>query len=286
MNLNPSFSPNPIEDLRQLLSFGFMVNALLAGTIVAVLGASVGWYMVLRRQSFSGHTLSVMAFPGAAGAALIGLPISLGYYLACGGAAVAMAGRARPRHRGASGDTAIVGTVQAVGLALGYLFLSLGHAILGGPETLLFGTVLGVTRTQVYVLLGVAVAVIALLALIARPLLLASVDAEVADARGVPVRLLDAGFLVILGVAVAATSQITGALLVFALLVAPPATAQLVTMRPARSLLLAIGAAVLVTWLGLGVAYFSPWPVGFYTTSFAAGLYVLTWAITRHRSRR
>ena len=286
MSLNPSLSPNPIEDLRQLLSFGFMVNALLAGTIVAVLAATVGWYMVLRRQSFSGHTLSVMAFPGAAGAALVGLPTALGYYLACGGAAAAMAGRARPRRRGPTGDTAVVGTVQAAGLALGYLFLSLGHAILGGPETLLFGTVLGVTRTQVYVLLGVAVAVVVLLALIGRPLLLASVDAEVADARGVPVRLLDAGFLLILGIAVAATSQITGALLVFALLVAPPASAQLVTMRPARSLLLAIAAAVLVTWLGLGVAYFSPWPVGFYTTTFATALYVLTWAVTRHRRRR
>ncbi len=289
MSLNPSLSPNPIEDLRQLLSYGFMVNALLAGTIVAVLAATVGWYMVLRRQSFSGHTLSVMAFPGAAGAALIGIPTALGYYLACGGAALAMAGRpggARPRHRGSSGDTAIVGTVQAAGLALGYWFLSLGHAILGGPETLLFGTVLGVTRTEVYVLLGVAVGVIALVALVGRPLLLASIDAEVADARGIPVRLLDAAFLLILGLAVAATSQITGALLVFALLVAPPATAQLVTMRPGRSLLLAIAAAVLVTWLGLGVAYFSPWPVGFYTTTFAAGLYVLTWAVTRRRSRR
>ncbi len=132
-----------------------------------------------------------------------------------------------------------------------------------------------------------AVAVIGLLlARSARPLLLTSVDAEIADARGIPVRLLDAGFLLILGLAVAATSQITGALLVFALLVAPPATAQLVTMRPARSLVLAIAFGVLVTWLGLGVAYFSPWPVGFYTTTFAAGLYVLTWLITRRWSRR
>jgi zinc/manganese transport system permease protein len=286
MSLNPSLTVNPIEDLRQLFSFAFMVNALAAGTIVAVLAATVGWYMVLRRQSFSGHTLSVMAFPGAAGAALIGLPTALGYYLACGGAAVAMAGRRRERHTALSGDTAVVGTVQAVGLAAGYLFLSLNHELLGGPETLLFGTVLGVTRTQVFVLLAITVVVIALLALIARPLLLTSVDAEIADARGIPVRALDAGFLLILGIAVAATSQITGALLVFALLVAPPATAQLVTMRPLRSLALSIAAAALVTWLGLGVAYFSPWPVGFYTTTFAAGLYVLTWAFTRRRRPR
>lgn len=286
MSLNPSLSLNPVEDIRQLLSFAFMVNALAAGTIVAVLAATVGWYMVLRRQSFSGHTLSVMAFPGAAGAALIGLPTALGYYLACGGAAIAMAGRRQPRRTASSGDTAVVGTVQAVGLAAGYLFLSLNHELLGGPETLLFVTVLGVTRSQVFVLLAITVAVIALLALIARPLLLTSVDSANAHARGIPVRALDAGFLLLLGIAVAATSQITGALLVFALLVAPPAAAQLVTMRPLRSLALSVAAAVLVTWLGLGVAYFSPWPVGFYTTTFAAALYVFTWALTRRRRRR
>jgi zinc/manganese transport system permease protein len=284
MNLNPTLSLNPIEDIRLLVSFPFMVHALLAGTIVAVLAAVIGWYMVLRRQTFSGHTLSVMAFPGATGAALIGLPTTLGYYVACGGAALAMAGRAHPRRASRSGDTAIVGTVQAIGLAAGYLFLSLNGAVLGGPETLLFGTVLGVTATQVLVLLAVTVVVVALLALIARPLLLASLDAEVADARGVPVRLLDGAFLLLLGIAVAATSQITGVLLVFALLVAPPATAQLVTMRPGRSLAIAIVAALLISWLGLGVAYFSPWPVGFWTTSFAAGLYVLTWAFTRRRN--
>jgi zinc/manganese transport system permease protein len=281
MNLNPTLSLNPIEDIRLLVSFPFMVHALLAGTIVAVLAAVIGWYMVLRRQTFSGHTLSVMAFPGATGAALIGLPTTLGYYVACGGAALAMAGRAHPWRASRSGDTAIVGTVQAIGLAAGYLFLSLNGAVLGGPETLLFGTVLGVTATQVLVLLAVTLVVVALLALIARPLRLASLDAE---ARGVPVRLLDGAFLLLLGIAVAATSQITGVLLVFALLVAPPATAQLVTMRPGRSLAIAIVAALLISWLGLGVAYFSPWPVGFWTTSFAAGLYVLTWAFTRRRN--
>jgi zinc/manganese transport system permease protein len=284
MNLNPTLSLNPIEDIRLLVSFPFMVHALLAGTIVAVLAAVIGWYMVLRRQTFSGHTLSVMAFPGATGAALIGLPTTLGYYVACGGVALAMAGRAHPRRASRSGDTAIVGTVQAIGLAAGYLFLSLNGAVLGGPETLLFGTVLGVTATQVLVLLAVTLVVVALLALIARPLRLASLDAEVADARGVPVRLLDGAFLLLLGIAVAATSQITGVLLVFALLVAPPATAQLVTMRPGRSLAIAIVAALLISWLGLSVAYFSPWPVGFWTTSFAAGLYVLTWAFTRRRN--
>ena len=232
-----------------------------------------------------------MAFPGATGAALAGLPAALGYYLACGGAALAMSRGPRPHSRdhSHSGETALIGTVQTVGLGIGYLFLSLNHAVLGGPETLLFGTLLGITGSQVLVLLGVALAVLAALAMIARPLLFATIDPEVAGARGVPVRMLDTGFLVILGLAVAATSQITGALLVFALLVAPPATAQLMTMRPGLGLGLSVVFALLVTWLGLGVAYFSIYPVGFYTTTFAAGLYVIvraTRAVAARRSQR
>jgi zinc/manganese transport system permease protein len=273
--VSPSPSLNLVEDVRQVLTYEFMVNAVAAGTIVAVLAAVVGWFMVLRRQSFSGHSLSVMAFPGATGAALAGLSASLGYYAACGGAALAMASRPRPRPRGRSGDTAIVGTIQAVGLAAGYLFLSLNHSVLGGPESLLFGTVLGITRTQVLVLLGVAAIALIALTVIGRPLLLATLDPETAGARGVPVRRLDVAFLLILGASVAAISQITGALLVFALLVAPAATAQVITMRPGRSLLAAVALGLLVTWLGLGVAYFSIYPVGFYVTTFAAAAYLL-----------
>ena len=80
---NPTLSLDPTKDVHELFTYPFMVNALEAATIVAVLAAVVGWYMVLRRQSFAGHTLSVMAFPGATGAALAGLPTSLGYYVAC-----------------------------------------------------------------------------------------------------------------------------------------------------------------------------------------------------------
>jgi len=285
--MTPSLSLDPVSDVRQLLTFPFMVNALQAGTIVAVLAAVVGWYMVLRRQSFAGHTLSVMAFPGATGAALVGLPSAVGYYLACTIAALAMGRTSRLSQYGGSDQTAAIGTIQTVGLAAGFLFLSLNQAVLGGPETLLFGTFLGVTRGQVLALLIVAAVALGALALLARPLTFATVDREVARARGVPVGLLDAGFLLILALAIAATSQITGALLVFALLVAPPASAQLVTSAPLAGLALSVGFAVAIVWLGLGIAYFSIYPVGFYITTFAFGLYVLLragrWAWSRRR---
>ncbi len=272
--MNPSLSPDLITDVRELFVYPFMVNALAAGTIVAVLASVVGWYVVLRRQTFASHTLSVMAFPGAAGASLAGLPAALGYYVACTVAALAIgrAGGTRPRGRG--GETATIGTVQTVGLAAGFLFLSLDHSVLSEPDSLLFGTFLGVTHTEVLVLLAVAVAAIALLTVIARPLLFATVDRDVAQATGVPVGLIDAGFLLILALAIASTSQITGALLVFALLVAPPACAQLVTTRPLAGLALSVGFALAIVWLGLGIAYFSIYPVGFYVTTFAFGLYV------------
>ncbi len=271
--MNPTLSLNPVDDVNQLLTFPFMVHALEAGTIVAVLAAVVGWYMVLRRQSFAGHTLSVMAFPGASGAALAGIPSALGYYLACGAAALAMS-RTRGGRQGGT-ETALIGTVQTVGLAAGYLFLSLNHAVLGDAENLLFGTFLGVTAGQVLGLLAVAAAALLGLALIARPLLFATVDPDVARARGTPVGLLDAGFLLILAGAVAATSQVTGALLVFALLVAPAAAAQRITLRPLAGLLLSVLFALLIAWLGLGIAYFSTYPVGFYMTTFAFALYVV-----------
>jgi zinc/manganese transport system permease protein len=281
--MTPSLSPNPIEDLHQLVTYPFMVNALEAGTIVAVLAGIVGWYVVLRRAAFASHTLSVMAFPGAAGAALAGLPTALGYYVACTAAALAIgrSGRAGRPGRTQGGESAVIGTVQTVGLAAGFLFLSLNAAVLGGPETLLFGTFLGITRGQVLGLLLVALAALAILAALTRPLLFASVDREVARASGVPVALLDALFLLVLGLAIAAISQLTGALLVFALLVAPPAAAQRLTLRPAIGLILSVAFALVTIWLALAIAYFSIYPVGFYVTTIGFVIYVLARAARR-----
>jgi zinc/manganese transport system permease protein len=195
--------------------------------------------------------------------------------VACGLGALALSAVTSGETRSISHESAAIGSVQAFALGLGFLFVSLYHGLLNGLESLLFGTFLGITDDQVLVLLIVALAVLALLAAVARPLLFASVDADVARASGVPVTALSAGFLLLLGLAVAATSQITGALLVFALLVTPAATAQLVTPRPALSLALSVAIALLVTWLGLAIAYFSVYPVGFYVTSLSFGLYVV-----------
>ena len=115
--MNVSFSADPLTDLQELVRFQFMVNALWAGTIVAVLAAVVGWYMLVRRQAFAGHTLSVMAFPGASGAALAGLPVTWGFYVACALAALGI-GRLGPRGAERRVQGATIGTVLGGGAGL------------------------------------------------------------------------------------------------------------------------------------------------------------------------
>lgn len=280
-------SADPVSDLQQLTAYPFMVSALEAGTLVAVMAGVAGWFMVLRRESFAGHSLSMMAFPGASAALLLGLPAAAGYFGFCVAAALVIgssAGSAAPGRRGA--ETALTGTVQAFGLACGFLFLSLYRGVLASYEDLLFGDFLGITRGQVLTLALVSVAVLGFFALAGRPLLFASIDAPVARASGVPVRRLALGFLLVLGLAVAATAQITGALLVFALLVAPAASARLITARIGASLALSVILGVAITWVGLGLAYFYNRPVGFYITSLAFGVYLLARAARALIDRR
>jgi zinc/manganese transport system permease protein len=270
---------NPVHDVRELFTYPFMQHALAAGTIVAVMAGVVGWFMVLRRQTFAGHTLSLTAFTGASAAAYAGIPITAGYFGVCGLGALALAAAAGPR-RSLSTESAATGSVQALALALGFLFVSLYHGILDDLNSLLFGTFLGITRGQVLTLLVVAAISIALVAIAARPLLFASVDPDVAYAAGIRVQLVGLGFLLVLGLSVAETSQITGALLVFALLVTPAATAQRLTSRPLAGVAVSVALALGVTWLGLTLAYFSVYPVGFWITSLSFALYVLARAAT------
>jgi zinc/manganese transport system permease protein len=279
------FSWNLIADLRDMWSLPFMVNAFRAGTIVAVLAGLVGWFMVLRRQSFAGHTLALVGFPGAAAAVWLGIGLAYGYFAAGVAAALVIAVIQQRGSRGYTEQSAVIGTVQTFALASGMLFVALYKGFLNGTNALLFGSFLGITTNQVTTLVIVAVATLAGLAAIGRPLLFASIDTDVAAARGVPTRALNTAFLVLLGFTAAEVSQITGALLVFALMVLPPATAQLLTTRPARGLLLSVALALATVWVALFVAYYSPYPIGFWLTSIAFIVYAGSMATTRRRPR-
>jgi len=274
---------NLLDDIRALLAFHFMLNALRAGTIVAVVAGAVGYFMVLRRQAFAGHTLAVIGFPGAAGATWLGISPVFGYFGMCiTGALIigALPGgdRANAGLGGYGEESAVIGTVQAFALACGFLFVSLYRGFLSGLNNLLFGTIIGVTDDQVLTLLVAGALVLGVLAVLARPLLFASLDPAVAAARGVPVRLVSVAFLVLLGIATAGTSQVTGSLLVFALLVAPAATAARLTARPALGVALSVLIALTVTWAGEGIAFFSPYPIGFWVTTLAFAAFLLATA--------
>ncbi len=275
MNGSPHLTWNLVRDVTQLFDFPFMVNAFRAGTIVAITAALVGWFMVLRRQTFAGHTLALVAFPGASGAILVGVSATYGFFGFTIGAALLIAAFSQPGRRGYSEQSAIIGTVQALALACGFLFVSLSHRNVTGVQALLFGSFVGITKDQVAVLFFGALIVLGALGFIARPLLFASVDPDVAAARGVPVRMLSVLFLLLLGVAAAEASQITGSLLIFALLVLPAATAELLISKPSMSLVAAVIIAVLVTWLGLAMSYYNDYPIGFHVTTIAFAAYLL-----------
>ena len=166
-------------------------------------------------------------------------------------------------------------------LACGFLFVSLYGGFLTGLNALLFGSFLGVTVGQVWLLLAVAAAALAALAAMGRPLLFTSIDPAVARARRLPVRMLSTAFLIVLGAAAAEASQITGALLVFALLVMPASAAQTLTARPALSLTLSVVIGVVVTWAGLIAAYYTPFPIGFFVTTFAFVIYLVSHGLRR-----
>jgi zinc/manganese transport system permease protein len=256
-----------------VFSYHFMVNAFRAGTVVAVIAGVVGWFVVLRGQSYAAHTLSLVGFPGAAAAVWLGVSASLGFFAFCTAAALVIALVPRSSGRAFSEESAVIGTVQAFALACGLLFVSLYEGFLNGITGLLFGNFLGITDAQVVTLALTGLVCVTVLAGVGRPLLFASIDPDVATARGIPAHALSVVFLVVLGLAVAEASQITGSLLVFALLVVPAAAAQRVTARPGVGLALSVGFGLAIVWSGLTIAYSSSYPVGFWISTIALGVY-------------
>ena len=281
----PRLSWDLHRDLHLLLQYPFMRNAFVAGAVAALMCGAIGWFAVLRGETYAAHTLATVAFPGASGAVYLGLAPLVGYF----GFAVAGAGLIAWLSPPGSGHgerhSATVGAVQAMALALGFWFVSLYRGFLSSLSGFLFGSFLGVTRDDVMVLTLTAIVALSLLAALGRPLLFASVDPRVAEAAGVPVRAVSLLYLILLGCAVAEASQFTGVLLVLALIVVPAATASAVTARPALGLALSVGLALATVWAGLGAAYFTNRPVGFWVTSVGFAGYVVARAVAAVRNR-
>jgi len=273
-----------------VLAHPFLRSAYGAGTAIAVASGLVGYVVVLRGQVFAGDALSHVAFTGALAALAFGVDLRLGLYGGC----VAFALLLAVLGRRSEADDTVVGSVFAWVLGLGALFLSLfttsstGTGGDGGTTgvNVLFGSILGLSgaqaRTDALVSAAVAVALVAM----ARPLVFASLDPAVARSRGVPVRWLSTGFLVLLGVTAGVATQAVGALLLLGLLAAPAGAAQRLTARPFRAMWLSAGIAVGSMWVGLTVAYLAPTvPPSFGILGVATAVYLGTLAVTA-RARR
>ena len=267
-----------MHDMRQMLAYPFMVNALRAGTIVAVVAGAVGWVMVLRRESFAGHTLAVVGFPGAAAATWLGFAAGYGYFAACIVAAVVIAPLPARRAAGCAARVSsppVIGTVQAFALAAGMLFVSLYKGFLSGLTNLLFGTIAGVTGQQVSCCSSPRCR--ACRAAADRQAAAVGLDGSRSRcAHGVPVRLVGGA------VPGAAGCRRGGH---------QPGHRQPAGVRaaggpgrgrassspavPALGIAMSVVIALAVTWLGMGFAYFSPYPIGFWVSSFAFAVYLL-----------
>jgi zinc/manganese transport system permease protein len=264
-----------------MFDYDFMVDAFLAATIVAVVAGLVGYFLVLRGQTFAGHALSHVGFTGATGAVLIGVPPLWGLVAMTLIAGIGM-GLFGEKLQGR--DVAI-GMVLACSLGLGLLFLHYFTAYASQATALLFGNILGVDSETLWSLFGLAILCLAGLAAIARPLLFASLQPELAEAKGVSLRRISILFLALLALATAECAQIVGVLLVFALMVGPAAAVQRLTTRVLSGALFAVALALTEAWLGLTLAYYTDWPTSFCITALSGGAYLLA-CLPLHRPAR
>ena len=268
----------------------FMVTALVAGTGIALACGLVGFFLVLRAQVFTGDALSHVAFTGALAALAFGIDLRVGLFASCVLIAVlfGMLGR-----RGRADDV-VIGNVFAWVLGLGVFFMTLyttnesGSGGAGGQTVnVLFGSILGISGGQAATALGIGLGVSLVMLLIARPLLFATLDETVAAARGVPVRLLGYGFLVLIGITAGEASQAVGSMLLLGLLAAPAGTALLLTDRPYLGMAVSALLGVVDVWAGLALSYYLPnTPTSFWIMAVAAAMYAVALAYARIRRSR
>ena len=269
------------SDWLDVLRSGFMQNALAGGTLVALASGVLGYFVVIRRDAFATHALAHIGFPGATGAVLVGAPVTLGLAVFCvaGALVIGAIGKRVDRREVATGTTLSFAT------ALGVLFSSMATKSSTTVTSVLFGNLLAISSGQLVTYLIVTVALLAAIAVIARPLLFASVTPDVAEARGVPVRGLGVAFLVLLALVVTMAVQVVGTLLLFALVVTPAATALTLTARPVAVVTLSTVVALVSVWFGLTLSAMFNLPPSFPIVGIAVAGWLIALATTR-RSRR
>jgi zinc/manganese transport system permease protein len=266
-----TFSLDVFADLEQIFHYPFMQHAYEAGTIVAIIAGIVGYFVVLRRSSFAAHSLSHIGFAGAAGAVVVGvMPVyGLLLFTTVGGSAMAMLSP-KASHRDVS-----IGTVLAFMLGLGVLFITLYSGYATEAYSILFGDIVAISASDVTITLVASVIILSAVAFVYRPLLFSSLDEEVAEAKGLPTFLFGIVFMLLVALATSIAVQFVGVLLIFSLMVTPAAIAQQLAKTTLGAITLSIAIAVMATWLGLFIAFFTPYPVSFFITSIVFVAYLI-----------
>jgi zinc/manganese transport system permease protein len=257
---------------------GLMTNTWIAATIVAAVAGVVGFFAVLRGSTFAAHAIPNGAFAGAAGASLLGVSTlaGLAVFSVAGALGIGAFGR-RARHDVA---TALVLVMM---LGVGALFVSISTQYAQETYALLFGEVFGVSAGEVLPIAGLGAVSVAVIIVIFRPLMLSSAMPEVAEARGVPARRMEIGFLLIMALATSMTVPVVGALLMFSLMIGPPAAARSFTSRPGLAIALSVAFGLITVWAGIAISYVTNWPLGFFVGIMGAAFYLVgrAWATVR-----
>jgi zinc/manganese transport system permease protein len=259
----------------------FMTDTWIAASLVAVIAGVVGFFAVLRGSAFAAHAVPQGAFAGAAGASLVGANtlLGLGVFAVLGALGIGWLGR-----RGRPDVATALSLVVLLGL--GALFLSMSVEYAPEVYSLLFGEVLGVSAGQLVPLAVLGVVCVAAIAVCYRPLLLSSVLGDVAEARGVSSSLMELCFLLIVALATTMTVPVVGAFLMFSLMIAPAASARLLTARPSRAMGLSVLIALAIVWVAVAASYVSQWPVGFFVGTLGVVSYGTALAGTAVARRR
>jgi len=262
-----------------ILTSAFMGNALIGGTIVALAAGLIGYFVVVRQTAFAAHALAHIGFPGATGAVLLGMPVAAGLGVFCVGGALVIGVLGK---RAAEREV-VTGTVLALASGLGLFFNSMATKSSSTVTNVLFGNLLAISHNQLVsfaillVVLGLSVGIIY------RPLLFSSVNAQVAEAKGVPVRVLSMMFMALLGLTVTMAVQAVGTLLLFALVVTPAATAIMLTPRPVMAMVTSTAISLSAVWLGLGASAMFNLPPSFPIVTIACAIWSAVWVINRRR---
>lgn len=268
-NIDFSFDPNWMETLTT----PFMTNAFIAGLCIALASGVMGYFTIVRHSTFAAHALAHIGLPGATGAVLLGLPVSLGMgVFALGGALVIGALGKRVSEREIA-----TGTVLAFATGLGLFFARLSSSASSQMQSILFGSILTITTGQVISFAVFDVLLVAVLAVIYRPLLFSSLDEQVAQAKGVPNDVMNVAFMAIMAGVITIAVPAVGTLLIFALVITPAATANILTGTPFRSMVVSGLLCLAAIWGGLVISAMFPAPPSFIIVTLST----LFWAIAK-----